>query len=132
MFDPGETEADDVAEGAPGRGIRSRNPGNVAWMPIQDIVSNSIQFLQYMDKVRAEQTGAALEMQGAEGQLVREVSGVSVDMQLAPREQMAALDSRNIAETLVRNTFLLIHKTLRTEWNAPVMFSKAGDCQETR
>ncbi len=131
IYDPGKTQQADVNAGAPGRGIRSTDPGNVGFVPVQDITSNSISFLTYTDKVRSEQTGAALEMASAEGQLVREASGVSVDMQLQPREQMAAMVSRNIAETLVRNVFLLIHRTLRTQWKGIMLFKKADDWQET-
>lgn len=131
VFDPGETDAEDIANGAPGRGIRSRNPANVGWMPSQDITSNSISFLQYMDGVRANQTGASLDMQGGDAQTMASISGLSAEMQLAPRELMAAHLARNIAETLVRNLFLLIHRTLRTSWDAPIMFNKAGDWQQT-
>ena len=131
VFDPGTTEAEDITAGAPGRGIRSRDPGSVGWMPVQDIVSNSISFLQYMDGVRSEQSGAALDMQSADGQLLSTASGISAEMQLAPRELMAAHASRNLAETLIRNVFLLIHRTLRTQWHQPIMFNKAGDWQET-
>ncbi len=130
IYDPGETEADDVEQGAPGRGIRSKNPGNVAFMPLQDIVSQSIAYLQYTDKIRGEQTGAALELVG-EGQTMKQISGISAEMQLQPQEMMAALVSRNIAETLVRNLFVLIHRTLREYWNTPIMFNKSGDWQET-
>lgn len=131
VYDPGSTETEDVTNSAPGRGIRSRDPGSVHFMPVADIVGNSIQFLQYMDGVRSEQSGAALDMQSADGQLLSTASGISAEMQLAPRELMAAHISRNIAETLVRNLFLLIHKTLRTDWNQPIMFSKSGDWQQT-
>ncbi len=131
VFDPGETEAEDITNGAPGRGIRSRNPANVGWMPIQDIVGNSIQFLQYMDGVRSEQSGAALDMQSADGQLLSTASGISAEMQLAPRELMAAHISRNIAETLVRDLFLLIHKTLRTQWHQPIQYERASEWQQT-
>ncbi len=131
VYDPAETSQEDVNTGAPGRGVRSTNPANVGWMPVQDVVSNSVSFLQYMDGVRSEQVGASMEMASGEGQLVQQASGISVDMQLAPREQMAAMASRNLAETLVRNTFLLMHETLRTEWRQPIMFNKAGEWQQT-
>ena len=131
VFDPGETKAEDVANGAPGRGIRSKNPQNVGWMPVQDIVSNSIAFLQYTDGIRAEQTGSTLDLQSPDNQTMASISGVSAEMQLAPRELMAQHISRNIAETLVRNLFVLIHRTLRTQWNAPIMYVKSGDWQET-
>ena len=127
VADPGETEFEDLATGAPGRGIRSKNPGNVTWMPVQDIISNSIGFLEYSDKIRSEQTGAALELASGEANLIREASGVSVDMQLQPREAMAAAVSKNIASTLINNVFLLIHEVLRTQWKTPIMIQTAGD-----
>ena len=127
VADPGETEFEDLATGAPGRGIRSKNPGNVTWMPVQDIVSNSIGFLEYSDKIRSEQTGAALELASGDANLIREASGVSVDMQLQPREAMAAAVSKNIASTLINNVFLLIHEVLRTQWKNPIMIQTAGD-----
>ena len=127
VADPGETEFEDLATGAPGRGIRSKNPQNVTWMPVQDIISNSIGFLEYSDKIRSEQTGAALELASGDANLIREASGVSVDMQLQPREAMAAAVSKNIASTLINNVFLLIHEVLRTQWKTPIMIQKAGD-----
>ena len=129
VADPGETEFQDLATGAPGRGIRSKNPGNVTWMPVQDIISNSIGFLEYSDKIRGEQSGAQLQLSGGEASLIREASGVSVDMQLQPVEAMAASVSKNIASTLVNNVFLLIHEVLRTQWKNPIMVQKSGDWQ---
>ena len=102
----------------------------MGFVPIQDIVSQSIAYLQYTDKVRGEQTGAALELVG-EGQTMKQISGISAEMQLQPQEMMAALVSRNIAETLVRNLFVLIHRTLREYWNQPIIFNKSGDWQQT-
>lgn len=130
VADPGETEFEDLSSGAPGRGIRSRNPSNVTWMPVQDILTNSIGMLEYTSKVRSEQSGAALELASGEANLIREASGISVDMQLQPREAMAASVSKNIAETLVSSTFLLIHEVLRTQWKAPIMIQTAGDWAE--
>ena len=127
VADPGETEFQDLATGAPGRGIRSKNPGNVTWMPVQDIISNSIGFLEYSDKIRGEQSGAQLQLSGGEASLIREASGVSVDMQLQPVEAMAAAVSKNIASTLINNVFLLIHEVLRTQWKSPIMVQRAGD-----
>ena len=131
IFDPGTTETEDITNGAPGRGIRSTDPSGVHWMPVQDIVSQSTAYLQYMSSVRADQAGSALDMQSPDAQLLSTASGISAEMQLAPRELMAAHVSRNIAETLIRNLFLLIHRTLRSEWADPIMYQLAGDWQET-
>ena len=131
IFDPGTTKQDDILNGAPGRGIRSTDPASVGWMPFTDVTSNSLAYMQYLDGVAQDQAGAALQMMSAEGQTIQQASGLSVEMQLAPREQMAAQVSRNIAQTMVRRLFLIMHETLRQDWEGPLMYRKSGDWQET-
>jgi hypothetical protein len=129
-YNPAETEQDDILNAAPGRGIRSMNPANIFPQPVMDISSNSLAGLAYFDDVAGKQAGAALDMASAEAQGVKDVSGLSVEMQLGPKEQMASYASRNIAETLVRQTFLLIHRTLREQWKGKITYRKAGNWQE--
>lgn len=131
VYDPGTTNADDLLSTAPGRGIRSRDPMSVQWMPTQDVTSQSLQFLQYMGQVRSEQAGASLDMMTADQQGLKSISGLSAEMQLGPAESMAAEISRNLANTLVKDAFLKMHRTLREEWDGPIMFYKSGQWQET-
>jgi hypothetical protein len=131
-YNPSETKQEDVLNSAPGRPIRSTNPANVFPLPVMDISSNSLAGLAYFDDIAGKQAGAALDMASAEAQGVKDVSGLSVEMQLGPKEQMASYVSRNLAETLVRQAFLLIHRTLRSEWTGSIMYRKSGDWQETR
>jgi hypothetical protein len=130
-YNPAETKQEDILNRAPGRGVRSTNPANIFPLPVMDISSNSLAGLAYFDDVAGKQAGAAMDLASGDVQGMKDVSGLSVEMQLGPKEQLASYVSRNIAETLVRQTFLLIHRVLRSEWTGTIMFRKSGDWQET-
>jgi hypothetical protein len=127
IFDPATTNTDDLLARAPGRGLRSKDPASVGWMPTVDVTTQSLAGLSYFDEAATRQAGAALDMASAEAQSVKDVSGLSVEMQTAPKEQMASQISRNLAETLVRNTFLLIHRVLREEWSGTITFRRTDE-----
>ena len=131
VFDSGTTNVKDIVNSEPGRGIDSRDPGSVHFMPVHDVVSNSISFLQYMDEIKSEQAGGTLALQSGDVQSMAQISGISAEMQLAPREAMAAQVSTNLAETLVRQAFLILHDTLRTYWKGEIQYMKAGEWQST-
>jgi hypothetical protein len=131
IADPGNTNFDDLLSAAPGRAIRSRDPAGVGWMPQVDVTSQSMAYLQYMKSIRSEQAGAALDMMTADQQGLKSISGLSAEMQLGPAEAMAANVSRNIANSMIKDAFLKMHRTLREEWTGPIMFYKAGEWVET-
>lgn len=130
IYDAAVTESDDIANRFPGGSIRSKNPVEVQQIAIQDVTSQSLAALAHWDDVAGRQAGAALDMATAEAQSVKDVSGLSVEMQLGPKEQMASQISRNLAETLVRNTFLLIHRALREDYTGSIMYRKADSWQQ--
>lgn len=130
IYDPAVTESDDIANRFPGGSIRTKNPAEVGQIAIMDVSSQSLAALAYWDDQAARQAGAALEMATAEAQSVKDVSGLSVEMQLGPKEQMASQISRNIAETLVRQTFLLIHRALREDYSSTIMYRKTDQWME--
>jgi hypothetical protein len=103
----------------------------VGWYPFQDITTASMTFLTDMKQVRSEQAGAALDMQSAEQQGLKSISGLSAEMQLGPSEMTAAEASRNIANTMIKDAFLKMHQVLREEWEGPIQFYKNGEWQET-
>lgn len=132
IYDPATTNEQDILAGAPGRGIRSTDPAAVGFVPVMDMSSNSLAGLQYMDDVTGRQAGAALDMQAGDSQIVREASGLSVDMQLSAKEQLASQASRNLAETLVRDMFLLIHRTLREQYTGEITYRYADQWIKTQ
>lgn len=130
--DPGMVEFSDLLSAAPGRPIRKKqNDAMIDWQPVMDIVSNSLAFLQYTESVRSEQAGSSLDMQSADAQSVKNISGISAELQLGPAEQMTGMIARNLANTLLKNIFLVAHRIMREQWQGPVMFHKAGEWQET-
>lgn len=130
-YDPNETKQSDMETRAPGRNVRSTNPANIAELGSMDITSNSLAALAYWDDIAGKQAGAALDMATAEAQSIKDVSGLSVEMQLGPKEQMASQVGRNIAETLIRQTFLLAHRILREEYRGTLQYRRAGQWVET-
>ncbi len=131
IFDPATTNVDDIMTTAPGRGIRSKDPMSVAWMPVNDITTQSMAFIQQMHRVRSEQTGASLDLQSVEAQGLKTISGLSAEVQLGPAEQMAAEVSRNLANTLIKDAFLKMHRVLREEYVGKLTYRRAGEWVET-
>ena len=129
-YNPAETKQEDILTRAPGRSIRSINPANVVPLPVMDIASNSLAALQHFDQVGTRQVGAALDM-AAQEQGLKTMSGLSVEMQTGPAEQQVAQISRNLSETLVRDTFLLMHRTLREGFEGTISYRHTDQWTET-
>jgi len=80
-----------------------------------NIGAESQQFLNYMDQVRSERGGASLDLQSAQLQLAGDTAH-GIERQYTSKEQLSQLMTRTLAETLLRQTFLLIHETLRRDF----------------
>lgn len=111
---------DDVKIGRPGGIIRvdGMAPVGEALMPLPVIDAGPAAgaFLAYMDQVRADRGGAALQMASGEMQVASsQVGSMGVDRIFSVQEQLAGMIARTFAETLLRSTFLLVHRALRTE-----------------
>ncbi len=92
--------------------IRADDVNAVRELPVQDIGQSSLGFLNYMDKVRSERGGAALDLQAAGAQIAGE-SAFGVDRLVTPREMLANLMADTIGQTLIKQLFKLIHQNLR-------------------
>lgn len=89
--------------------------------PFMDTGASSAGFMQYMDAARAERGGASLELQTGEAQLLgSSVGSQGLDRAYSVQEQMAAWYARNLAETLLRSAFILVHRTLIAEYDQPL------------
>ena len=91
--------------------IRADRVDAVRPIPVQDIGLSSLGFLQYMDQVRAERAGAALDMQSAQAQIAGE-SAYGVERLMSPREMLSNMMADTIGSTLVRQLFKKIHENL--------------------
>jgi hypothetical protein len=117
--------AEDLLNGRPSGVVRVEGtaPVGESILPIPAIDSgaSSATFLAYFDQVRADRGGAALQMANAESQLVgAQVGSMGVDRIVSVQEQMAAFVARNLAETLLRSLFLLVHRTLAEQYGQPM------------
>ena len=129
--DPKSVDFGDLTNAVPAQPIKRKEGAVIDWLMPGDQVSNSIAYLQHLKEVAEDQAGSALQMASSGNQLVKQASGVAVEMQLAPREQMSAYISRNLARTGVCSLGLIIHETLRTQWESPISYYKSGDWQQT-
>jgi hypothetical protein len=87
--------------------------------------TESIQLLQYMDSVRSERGGASLDLQAANLQIAGDTAH-GIERQFESREMLAQLMTRTIAETLVRQVFLLLHDTMRREFPDATQIATGG------
>ena len=92
--------------------IRADSVDAVRALPVQDIGRSSIGFLTYMDKIRSERTGSALDLTSAEAQIAGE-SAYGVERLVSPREMISNMIADTLGATLVKQLFKLIHKQLR-------------------
>lgn len=125
---------DDLLAGRPNAVIRNDGPpgDDLMAFPTNDTGQSSQALLQYLDTIRDQRTGAALTLQQPQEQLAK--SGItiqSIDRQMAPAEQMASLVAKTIAETLIRQVFILIHSTLRTQFPEQIMINRSGQWMPT-
>jgi hypothetical protein len=115
---------DDYVDSRPGGAVRVDGAGPVqdSIMPLGMIDAGpaAASFLQYMDRVRADRGGAALDLASGEAQLTDKVGSQGVDRIYSVQEAQAGMIARNLAESLLRSLFLLVHRLLREELAEPL------------
>ncbi len=94
--------------------IRIKRPDALVPIVVPDMGQSIQAALGYLDKVRSERGGASLDMGSAELQLAGQVGDQGAERQITMKEQLAAMMTETLANTLIRSTYLLVHRTLRT------------------
>ena len=122
----GLVNMDDAVNSRPGGIVRAERVDSVQPIPVDDIGPSSQGLLNYMDKVRSERGGASLDLQAAELQIAGETAH-GVERQFTARELLAQLMTRTIGETLLREMFLGIHRTLRRFFPEAIEIEVGGD-----
>lgn len=119
----------DAVNTRPGGIVRTKGPpaNSIVPFPISDTGSSSAALLAYGDKMRSERGGAALDMQTAAAQVGANASGVAVDREYSVKEQLAAMMCRTLAETLIRSTYAMVHRALRTWFDEDVSARVRGE-----
>lgn len=111
----GAANIEDLKARRPGGINRVDNIEAVRELATQSNGAESQSFLNYADKIRSEMGGASLDLQNAELQLAGDTAH-GIERQYTSKEQLAQLMTRSLAETLIRQTFFLIHETLRRDF----------------
>jgi hypothetical protein len=119
-----------VTDAAPGGIIEVRDPQAIVPLQVPDMSAGILTAMEYLDRVRSERGGAALDLQAAELQIAGDTAH-GVERQYASREKLAGLMIRNIGDTLVKGLYRLVHRTLRNMPLEPIKTRAAGQWQET-
>jgi hypothetical protein len=122
----------DLTDSRPGGVVRVEGPPGQGIMELRatDAGPSALAALEYQDKIRSERAGASLDMQSAQLQIAGDTAH-GVERQYSAKEQMAALICRTLAETLVREMYLLVHQALRSWVTEPLMIRRRGEFVES-
>jgi len=112
LIGPGASE-DDFELGFSGGYKRCENPATDAVaIPYNPIIGESLQALAYYDTVVSDRGGQALD--NSSQQKPTNIQASTFERWMSATERSSAMYARNIANTLVRDTFVLLHMALKT------------------
>jgi hypothetical protein len=133
----GLVEESDLNDGRTNGSIRVK-PGVVADVraaitafAVPDTSANILANIEHMRRVRSEMGGATLDMATGQMQLNDRVGSMGLDRAYSVMEQLAAFMTRMLANTLIRNMYLIAHETLRTQWPEVIQFKRGNQWVKT-
>lgn len=127
----GMVNMSDLTNGRINGVVRMRSPDAVVPLPSADIGPQAMAGLEYLDQVRVQRTGAAVDLNELQAQIMSS-SATAAAGQLAKVEQMAGWYALNLTETLLKPLWLLVHRTLRDRMPEPVGARIRGQWQQTQ
>ncbi len=127
----GEVNMQDALSSRPGGLVRTRSPGMLNPIPFNDVGPSCLSALQYLDEVRTERGGGAVDMQSGAMQIAGTSATAAVN-EYGHRERMTTYYCRNLVEGLFRRTFLLIHEALRCYYDGSMSAKLRGKWAETK
>lgn len=139
----GAVNGDDLADGRANGNIRVRKGGTdgvedvraaVMALQIPDNSGNVLANIDALKRERAELGGAALDLASAQAQVGgpnARLGSQGLDRAYSAMEQLAALMTKTIAQTLIRSVWLLAHAVIRREFTKPVTIRRSNGWQTT-
>lgn len=103
---------DDVLTSTRGGLIRCKTPNGVFPITEAQLPPGAIDLLGYMDKVRRDKGGGAVD-NAAQAMAVSGDTAHGIERTMAAVEQINAMVARNLAETLIKPVYRLMHSLLR-------------------
>lgn len=131
----GLVNPDDLADGRINSNIRVKpRVGDVrqaiTTFGVADISDGLLKNLNYQRQKRTELGGASLELATGQMQMAGgRIGSQGVDRAFSVMEQLAAHMTKNVAQSLIRNVFLLAHGTIREFFDEPVEVKINGKWQ---
>lgn len=122
---------DDLGDGRVNGSVRVRNTvprvaDAIMPLAVPDTSGGIVRAIEHQRRIRTELGGSALDMQAGEMQLSDRVGSQGLDRAYSVAEQLAQHMTQNIADTLIRSTFLLAHAVLRANFEEPVPVKVGG------
>jgi hypothetical protein len=120
----------DILNSRPGGVVRMKTKDALFPIPVDDIGPSCMNLLGYMDKCRTESGGAALDMQ-TENLQINNQTAHGVERMMTASELLTGMMTKTLAETLVKNTYLLTHATMRTYYTEQMEAKLNGKWAQT-
>ena len=130
FFVQGDVNRQELGTSAPGHHVTGGLNATLTPIPVADMGMSAIQYMDYMDRVRSQRMGAAVDMAQADSQLITKASNAgATGMAIAAGEQemMTASITRTMSETLIRQLFLLVHRVAREQYRQPMSLRRADN-----
>lgn len=93
--------------------VRTKGIGGLKPMQTPSIVGDILPVISYMDGVREMRTGVTRQGQGVDADALQNQSATAVKQVFSATQARMKLIARNLAETLVKDLFWLLHATIR-------------------
>ncbi len=114
IVNPNLVDVESFLNSRPGGVAFAQDPSAAVQVQYQSTLGDSIQALDYMDKVRTERGGASLDLMNPNFQLAaKNVGDQGADRQISAKEKLVGMISMNLAESLLKGMYMLVHRTLR-------------------
>lgn len=111
---------------------RENIPGLIRERTFTDVGPSMQMALGYLDKIRTERGGSSLDMGSADFQLAGQVGDQGAERQISVKEQLAAMMTKTLAETLIRDTYKIVHMTYREHFAGDTIKARIrGQWEET-
>ena len=126
----GSVNVDDLTNGRINGIVRMKSPDAIVPLPAADVSMQAINGLEYLDKMRTQRGGASLDLNNSQMQVAQSSAAAAIGEYTA-KEKMATLFARNMVETLMKGTFLLVHHCLRTQMPGQMGAKVRGNWEQT-
>ncbi len=122
----GEVDVEDLLNGRVNGIVGMDRPDAIIPLPSNDIGMQAINGLSYLDQVRTQRGGAALDLNNSEMQIAK-ASALGAANEYAAKEKMSSHYCRNLANSLLKPVFLLVHKVMREEMSDQIQAKVKGN-----